>query len=127
MKLRVVMIVATIFYWVIISTLSLVSFSNDIPEIKIPYIDKIVHFCFYLGLNFLLLTTQSVFGKDRWQNIICVTLIAILYSVVIELIQPIAGRSCEVLDIVANSMGAISGVLLFLTIKRRLRLLITKN
>ncbi|MFR9546635.1 MAG: VanZ family protein [Rikenellaceae bacterium] len=126
MKLRVAMVVATIFYWVVISTLSLVSFSNDIPEIKIPYIDKIVHFLFYIGLNFLLLTTLFVMNKDSWRYIIGVTLVAILYGVVIELIQPLTGRSCEVLDIVANSMGAISGVLLFIPIRRLIKSLITK-
>lgn len=126
MKLRAIMVVATIFYWVAISTLSLVSFTNDIPEIKIPYIDKIAHFSFYLGLNFLLLTTLFVLGKDRCQNIMSVTLIAILYGAVIELIQPITGRSCEVLDIVANSMGAISGVLLFIPMKRVIKSAITK-
>ena len=64
--------------------------------------DKIAHFSAYLGL---VLAAALL----RPKSIAFYTSCAILYGGLIEFIQPSFGREKEVLDFVANSLGAISG------------------
>ena len=64
--------------------------------------DKIAHFSAYLGL---VLAAALL----RPKSIAFYTASAVFYGGLIELIQPSFGREKEVLDFVANSLGALCG------------------
>ncbi len=112
----------TIFFisWVVLITLlSLFSFhgiDNGIG-IRIPHIDKITHFIFYcvfvvLGTLFLKEKTKKPLKINK--IVLRILVVAILYGMVIEALQHIMpyDRAAEILDILANTVGAIFGGLL---------------
>lgn len=105
--------------WVVIITLlSLFSFSGfDDGGIRIPYIDKITHFIFHLnfvvlGGLFLKEKTREAFQPNK--GILIILISAILYGIIIEVLQDIMpfDRAAEIWDVLANTLGAISGSLL---------------
>ncbi len=108
-------IIITIIYTILITTLSVVNISSGVESIKIDNLDKIVHFCFYFGLNFLALSALFVqYGESvsiSRQEV--ATAFIILYSVAIEVVQQFVGRSFDLDDIISNSIGAIVALLLF--------------
>ncbi len=123
-RVRRVAVAVTLIYIVAITLFSLVKLSLDLNEDDLfPHFDKVIHFCLYFGLNLLLLTTMRLFRKHRTplsvRTILTTTLFAILYSLVIEYLQPYFGREMEMLDGVANISGAITGAVLFLLFRQK--------
>lgn len=107
-------VLVTVLYVLTITILSLIKVSA--PEIASDIIgfDKLVHFCFYFGLNTLLFL--GVLASDKGVDLrrsIATTVGVILYGVALEFTQQYVGRDFDVYDIVANSIGAItSGVVI---------------
>jgi len=106
---------AFISWMVFITLLSLVSFPGiDTPEIKIPHIDKLVHFAFYLvasilGCFFLRETTNGDLKKGK--AISMVFFGCVVYGIIIEILQKelTLEREGDVMDVLANSIGAFMG------------------
>ncbi|MBT8283960.1 MAG: VanZ family protein [Flavobacteriaceae bacterium] len=105
--------------WMItITVLSLVSFEDDLaPDIEIPYLDKVVHFSFYfiaavLGMSFIHAQNQQ-FSSARKRTLILLSSL-LIYGIIIEVLQQslTTYRSGEILDVLANSIGALLGTLL---------------
>lgn len=118
--------------WVVVITLlSLFSFPDLDHDngIEIPHIDKITHFTFYfifvvLGVLFLKEVKKERFQLKR--AIIVMLGIAFLYGIAIEILQYVMpyDRAAEILDVLANTMGAIFGGLLikkYLSLDRMLK------
>ncbi|NNK20442.1 MAG: VanZ family protein [Flavobacteriaceae bacterium] len=105
--------------WMItITVLSLVSFEDDLaPDIEIPYLDKVVHFSFYfiaavLGMLFIHAEKQK-YSLTRKRTLILLSSL-LIYGIIIEVLQQslTTYRSGEILDVLANSIGALLGTLL---------------
>jgi VanZ family protein len=98
---------------------------QDVDKIKfidIPYLDKLVHFGLYFVLALLImaiLTLNSKLKYSRWANLITI-FSCLLYGWLIEVMQRVffPGRSYELMDVVADTAGAVVGVLLYRTIRR---------
>ncbi len=77
--------------------------------------DKGLHFLAYLILAFLLWFAVSPDKKVIWRKFIvwCVFFVVTVYGAVDELIQGYVGRNCDVMDIVANIAGTLTGLILF--------------
>lgn len=94
------------------------SFSNvkEIQQIKIPNIDKIVHFGLYFALSFLwmwsLVKPQK--ANSFFKTAFIIFVLATFFGLFIELIQEnyTATRSAELLDVVSNCTGALTGILI---------------
>jgi VanZ family protein len=102
------------FLWtVLITILSLISLGNieEKINIDIPNKDKYVHFTFYFGfvvLWFLQIKTKPVNKKTQ----IIILLSAISYGILMEICQGFTEtRTPDIMDILANSTGAILGLL----------------
>ena len=102
----------------LITVLSLLSFPDD-PDggLNIPHMDKAVHFIFYfvmaiLGGLYLREASKKTISLPK--GLIMSLLFAVIYGMIIEVIQSTLTdyRSGELEDILANSLGAIAGVLL---------------
>jgi len=84
--------------------------------LKIPHLDKLIHFVFYFVLCWLLIRAKR--GKfQQGTNLIRVYcnsfLVAVGYGFCIEIIQYfISWRSFDWLDVLANSLGAITAAIL---------------
>ena len=103
--------IALLVYTIIVTVLSLIKVDGlpDVP--RLAHMDKLVHFCFYFGISFLAalfvrVTSESTVQKRRF---LFIAIIASLYGVIIEVVQIYVGRGFDVLDMSANSVGAISG------------------
>ncbi len=96
---------------------SLSSFQDDdTPDINIPHFDKIVHFGFYFGATVLgtFFIRETAHGKSSLiKTSIFVALGAIIFGIIIEVLQYryTLDRQGDVFDALANSCGAIIGVL----------------
>ncbi len=81
-----------------------------------PYADKVVHLLMFLGMGGCLLFDLGRIDKIvvGLKLLICCVLIASLFGGLIELLQGMMamGRSCDVYDWLADSVGAIVGVAL---------------
>lgn len=107
---RVVMIL--FFAWTLLILYGSLAPSDDLPPMGwlawIPYFDKVVHFGFYAGqVTLLLLWLQPTTRGDRFWVALCV----ITFSGTIELLQDeYFYRSKDALDLLANSVGALTGI-----------------
>lgn len=105
-------------WMVFITVMSLVSFEDDNSlDISIPYFDKLVHFTFYfiagiLGGLFGREISKGRFSKTKVLGISFVGLV--FYGIIIEVLQSsmTTYRSGELMDVMANSAGALLGTLL---------------
>lgn len=79
----------------------------DGPVVDLPHFDKLLHFASYLGLS--LLFERGFPRHYKWKGLLGL----IAYSALIELVQgQTAYRSASLADLVANSTGALSYLLL---------------
>lgn len=101
-----------------ISFASLFSFNGKMisPRLNIPHIDKLVHFVFYFGLVVLAAKAAKEISKGilkPGKTLIYIVVFAIVYGILIELLQYgfTENRHGDVLDVLANSLGAVTGML----------------
>jgi len=101
-------------YWPIIFILAHI----PIPPLvrKAGVSDKIVHFVAYLVLVFLLWFAISPGRKVNWRRAAAwwILLVTVCYGVIDELLQGVVvGRSCDVMDFLADLAGVLTGLILF--------------
>lgn len=117
---------------VLITLSSLLSLSfpdDDGSSFKIPHLDKLVHFIFYFVtaiLGTLCIREVTKGRKSIFQAILKATLFAIIYGIIIEVLQEVCTtkRSGDILDALANTIGAIAGAFFikyFFSGKRQLK------
>ncbi|MGV9003093.1 VanZ family protein [Flavobacterium sp.] len=112
-----------VFWTSIIFFLCLIS-SEDLPSIniKIEGSDKGVHFTFHFIFTVLwMLYIYASFQKITLNQTLKVILSSFLFGIVIEILQGFftTTRSADVLDVVANTLGALSaGILLYFILNR---------
>lgn len=83
--------------------------------------DKAFHFLGYMGLMFLVLltATQPLEKTDpelrfkTAKRVLTWSTVVILYAIADELTQPIFGRSCDIIDFIADAMGISVGQVVF--------------
>ena len=79
----------------------------------VPYLDKVVHVGEYLIFAWLLVHAMYANGADRPEYLIWAWIYASSYGCLMELLQVIIPwRSADVLDAVANALGAAVGTFL---------------
>lgn len=102
-----------IVYVGLLTTLSLLP-SSDLPSVKLfPYADKLIHLCMYAGFTFLMMWSWPRFFKGTQQLI---PLFAVMfYGLGMEILQDLGhqGRSFEIMDVVANTIGYLPGWLAY--------------
>ena len=92
---------------------------SSFPKTEITRADLLVHFTFYAILSYLWYVgffrsnPQKPITKSQYFTVIASS---ILFSGLIELIQgtEFVARSCELSDLIANSVGCLIGTVLFL-------------
>lgn len=110
--------ILTVSWLVFITFSSLFSFSGmaRAPRINIPHADKLVHFFFY----FILVCFAVLAARDSYKvhfhlkkTLLYAVLFAFFYGILIEVVQYsfTVDRHGDVLDVLANTMGALAGML----------------
>lgn len=102
-----------VFYWILLFTLTSLP-SQSVPSVGVN--DKVEHLLAYFGLSFLmylalLFQKKSITLK---KNALLFTLLFVLgYGILDEVHQLlIPGRSCELLDFMADMLGGIIGIII---------------
>jgi VanZ family protein len=97
----------------------------DLPEIDFFIsMDKIGHFLIHVILSFIWLAYFFVRGNYvlTIRYVFLIAFVCIIYGIVIEVFQQmlLANRKADLSDILANSIGTLVGMLLFLNVKKRM-------
>lgn len=97
---------------------------RKVGTIPIPHFDKVVHFILFFILTLLLLYETAKRNGHKTLSLKTKTAVAVLtisYGAFLEVIQHllVAGRTGSMLDILANSLGVFSALLVFYLIKRK--------
>lgn len=99
-----------------ISYASLTSFEeDDTPSFNIPHLDKVVHFTFYFVAAVLMMffLRERTSGKISLLRAIFISLLcSVAFGIIIEVLQHVltADRQGDILDAIANTVGALVGV-----------------
>ncbi len=101
-------------YWLVLFFLAHIPIPDVVYRARVS--DKSLHFAAYLILVFLLWFAISPDEKVSWRRArVWWTLLATaLYGVVDELLQGYVGRTCDVTDFLANMIGVLTGLILFM-------------
>jgi VanZ family protein len=80
------------------------------PSLHVQHIDKVFHFAAYAGLAFLLAWSLPTIPNHPLLNVLLAAFVSISYGVVDECLQIPVGRTADILDWIADSIGAVSGL-----------------
>ncbi len=103
----------SILWTFVILYLSLANFQSDeLPKIRIPHLDKIVHFAMYFIYTFLLIWETE---KRQKFNKIIIAIYTVCFGITMELLQNFLFeyRSGDIYDVLANSSGTITAAIFF--------------
>jgi VanZ family protein len=100
---------------------------RDIPHIsflELVSVDKFVHAGMFFVLQVLLIrgiTLQTNYSSLQRNTKVSAVLSCIIYGGLLELMQDVvfADRSADLFDFIANSVGCISGMLLYASIEKK--------
>lgn len=99
--------------WTLLIFIGCLAPARTIPKVDVPLADKWVHFVMFGTFTFLVLCSSP---QLRIGKMLQVAVLGIAFGILIEFLQlsfPVLHRAYELLDIVADSIGAVLGVLLF--------------
>ena len=96
---------------------------SNLHSVRIPYFDKIAHFGIFFVQSLLLsLLFNFQTRKSYIQIIILSTLLAFVYGGLIEILQSkFFNRTGEIIDLIADILGAFTGAIIYPTIIRLFR------
>jgi VanZ family protein len=101
--------------WAIIIFIFCTMPSGHIPRMKIPYMDKIVHFGFFFIQSLWLSLFLNFQTKNSYSRIIRrSTLLAFVYGGLIEILQDnVFRRTGDVYDLLADILGGLAGAMAY--------------
>ena len=108
-----VIIILLVFYWPTLFILAHIPVPQLVRRADVS--DKSLHFLAYLVLVFLLWFAMSSGKKVIWRKaaVWWVFFVLTVYGIVDELLQGFVGRNCDVMDVIANLTGTLTGLLAF--------------
>lgn len=110
---RKLTIISLLIYWPVFFIVAHI----PIPELvrRAGVSDKCLHFLAYLTLVYLFWFAISPGRKVNWRKatVWWILFVIVCYGVFDELLQSTVGRSCDVMDFVANLVGALTGLIMF--------------
>jgi VanZ family protein len=92
---------------------------EDVPKVRIPFIDKWTHLIIFMGCGFFwsCVFAGSIVSRRGW-----VFVFSVFLGCLVELIQGsglVRHRSFELNDMLADAAGALLGVVIFWLMERR--------
>jgi len=109
-------VIATL--WTLMILVACLIPGRDVPSVNFPLADKWVHFIIFGGFSFLWL---AVYQTTNFKKRLLLFLLAVLLGYIVELLQGsgiTSGRSYDMWDVLADSIGGALGVILFYFMER---------
>lgn len=102
------------FFWTVLIIYFSFKTPSATPKIDFIFADKLVHFSFYFGFVFLWYGYFYFKNKTSAKNRVELVIVAIIMGGLIEFGQGCftTNRQADVYDALANTIGAISGILI---------------
>lgn len=101
---------------ILIGSLSSGDTISEINFLNIKHIDKLVHFLFYFSLSITLVSSLFKHSKLNTNIIFSITIfVSVSYGILMEILQYYIAvhRSAEIFDFISNTIGCITGIMLF--------------
>ena len=111
----------------ILATIAFLMPGSSIPSVSISMpigMDKLVH----VGIHFTLVLSWLIYyarqnSKVKMRSVFFIALCCVAYGIIIELLQWMTKtRGAELADVFANMVGTGLGLLVFLTIKSKIKM-----
>ena len=83
-----------------------------------PNSDKVIHFSAFAGLAFLMAWAIPTFPNKLWMSVSLALILTITYGAIDEISQTPVGRTADVMDWVADSIGAVFGILCYVVLRQ---------
>lgn len=99
--------------WTLLIFIGCLTPARQIPHVDVPMADKWTHFVLFGGFTFLWLCARPLLS-GRW--LVSLFFIALALGALIEGLQgtlTFLGRSMELMDVVADALGGLLGIVLF--------------
>lgn len=118
------LLLIAILYSCLISVLFFIP-SQDLPNVQISALDKIIHvFIYFILVNLwmLYLYKKNDFRfNNKWM--LTVLLSVLLYGIIIEILQGLLtiSRSADIFDVAANLIGSLIGIYFFKSVKNKFK------
>lgn len=101
---------------------------TEIVQIIEPIIRKLAHYTLYMIGGILIINCIDAYIKEDKKNIIYSLFIGILYSISDELHQLfINGRSGKILDVIIDSVGVFTGILIYWLVKKKIENIVNRK
>lgn len=95
--------------------------ADDVPSVTIPNIDKLVHVGMFSFLT-LCFYGEYFFGNRKLPSLLLPWILLEGFAIITELLQYLAeGRSCDVKDLVADTIGIIVAIVIMRYLLRNKR------
>lgn len=114
--------ITIILYVIATVIISLMSFS-EMPSLNVFNEDKPIHFVIYFGLSFLLSISYNI-KSFEWNKALMILIITFGFGLIMEICQEFftTYRRFEWKDILANTFGAITGMVFAYFLKNYLKM-----
>lgn len=106
--------VLTVLWTILVAYLCLVSTEN-LPEVNVFKFDKFGHFAFHFGLTFLwFLFLKTTYKTENKFALSKAFLFSFFFGILIEICQGLftETRQSDIYDVIANSLGALTAVVI---------------
>lgn len=92
-----------------------------------PYIRKIAHFTIYMVGGILLINAAYAYKMKDKNAILCACIIGVIYAASDEIHQLfVLGRSGRIVDVIIDSLGIFTGVVVYLIIAKTVNIIVDK-
>ncbi len=100
--------------WTLLIFIGCLTPGRELPHVNVPFIDKWLHLVMFGAFSFLWLCARPALTL-RWG--LSLLIISTVFGCVIEGLQGLftsLGRSAELMDAIADAVGAVLGIVVFL-------------
>jgi VanZ family protein len=120
-----------IYFWSALFWTGLIIFvclikSSDIPQIDMPYLDKVLHACmhFVFTLLWFFYFKKRIGNFTNFKLLLVSLVLSVLFGIVIELIQKFftVTRNADLFDVIANLFGASLAVVFIINLHKYTRI-----
>jgi VanZ family protein len=120
-----------IYFWSALFWTGLIIFvclikSSDIPQIDMPYLDKVLHACmhFVFTLLWFFYFKKRIGNFTNFKLLLVSLVLSVLFGIVIELMQKFftVTRNADLFDVIANLFGASLAVVFIINLHKYTRI-----